>query len=215
MPTNGEEVTLFLSESTARRKKRALIDEPPPIISIQGCYGSKGSNLEKINSGKTNNSQDYEKCFFSLFSLSVLGQLSLFDLFLLEQSLKCDKCSVDTIECWTTGTMVWMLQGSLCPKLENYTQVDPNRRMSKMRMRARDPGITKFLSSLGCWPIHAAIMIMDGHVQENLSSRWWPRLLYIHKGKVSNIFSSTHIYHYFIFFWEKYCITCTYTHHIG
>ena len=106
MPTNGEEVTLFLSESTARRKKRALIDEPPPIISIQGCYGSKGSNLEKINSGKTNNSQDYEKCFFSLFSLSVLGQLSLFDLFLLEQSLKCDKCSVDTIECWTTGTMV-------------------------------------------------------------------------------------------------------------
>ena len=42
---------------------------------------------------------------FHPFFFSVLGPLSLFDLFVLEQSLKCDYCS-NRDDCWDTSKEV-------------------------------------------------------------------------------------------------------------
>ena len=39
------------SDLTGRRKKRESNDEPP-VMTVQGCYGSEGSNMKKVHSGK-------------------------------------------------------------------------------------------------------------------------------------------------------------------
>ena len=68
-------------------------------MSVKGCYGSEGSNLEKINAGMKKTT--WGLTLFNLFTLfsSVLDHLSLFDLFVLEQSLKCDMC-MGYNDCW-------------------------------------------------------------------------------------------------------------------
>ena len=59
-------------------------------MTVEGCYSSEGSssNLKKVQSGKKKN-QCHSIPLTNSFYISVLGQLSLFDLFVLEQSLRC------------------------------------------------------------------------------------------------------------------------------